>query len=100
MMNYYKGLIELRKSSFVLTSQGQTSVSFNRLSSGGMTALFNSYKGESVLALINPTSNADSHTLDGEWKLLSDGTQAGADVIEKVSGTINIPAYTVIILSK
>lgn len=100
MMNYYKGLIELRKSSFVLTTQGQTSVTFNSLQQGGMTALFNSYKGDSVFALINPTAYADSCTLDGEWKMLSDGTNAGSTVIENVSGSINIPPYSVIILSK
>lgn len=100
MMNYYKGLIELRKSSFVLTTQGQTSVTFDKLQQGGMTALFNSYKGESVFALINPTAYADSCTLDGEWKMLSDGTNAGSAVLENVSGSINIPPYTVIILSK
>ena len=100
MMNYYKGLIELRKSRFVLTTQGQTSVTFDKLQQGGMTALFNSYKGESVFALINPTAYADSCTLDGEWKMLSDGTNAGSAVLENVSGSINIPPYTVIILSK
>ena len=100
MMNYYKGLIELRKSRFVLTTQGQTSVTFDKLQQGGMTALFNSHKGESVFALINPTAYADSCSLDGEWKMLSDGTNAGSTVLENVSGSINIPPYSVIILSK
>lgn len=100
MMSYYKGLIELRKSCFVLTTQGQTSVTFNDLTCGGMSALFNSYKGSSVLALINPTANTDTFTLDGEWSMLSDGITAGASVIKTVSGTVEIPQYSVIILRK
>lgn len=100
MMLYYKGLIELRKSCAALLTPGKTSVNFNRLLLGGMTVLFNSPIGSEVLALINPTVNIDSFELYGEWAMLSDGIHAGASVIKTVSGIIEIPQYSVIILRK
>ena len=53
-----------------------------------------------MLALINPTVNIDSFELYGEWAMLSDGIHAGASVIKTVSGIIEIPQYSVIILRK
>lgn len=100
MMNYYKGLIELRKSSAVLTSQGETTVTFDKMSAGGMAALFE-FKGKFILALINPTNDSDSYIIENdEWDILSDGIQAGSKSIGKASGVINIMPHSVIILSK
>ena len=98
-MMYYKGLIELRKNSSVLTSQGKTLITFGNLAKGGMTVLFE-YDDKSILALINPTKDSDTYTLDAEWNVLADGIKVGAETIENVSGEVDVLPQSVMIFAK
>ena len=98
MMLYYKGLIELRKEYSIFRSNGDdVTITFENLSGGGMAVKYVSTTGEKALVLINPTGSADSYTLEGGWNLLADGTRAGADFLEHLSGEVSVDARSVMI---
>lgn len=99
MMMYYKGLIELRRNNRVLTSQGKALVTFGNLEKGGMTALLEC-DGKSVLAIINPTNDSDTYTLEDEWNVIANDDKAGKKPIGKAIGDIEILPRSVMILSK
>ncbi len=98
MMRYYKGLIEMRKAYEIFRGTADTvKISFGKLSGGGMTVTFDDGQGKQALVLINPTDKAVSHTLNGEWKLLANGTQTGSAVIKTDSGAVEVDAISVLI---
>ena len=99
MMMYYKGLIELRRNNRVLTSQGKALVTFGNLEKGGMTALLEC-DGKSVLAIINPTNDSDTYTLEDKWNVIANDDKAGKNPIGKAIGDIEILPRSVMILSK
>ncbi len=100
MMQYYKGLIEMRKAYEIFrgtSEEGSVKVSFGKLSGGGMTVSFEDGQGNKALVLVNPTAKAASYTLDGEWKLVANGTHAGSEVIKTESGKVSVDACSVLI---
>jgi hypothetical protein len=50
--------------------------------------------------LINPTDAAITYTLGGEWKLVANGTQAGAGVISVDSGEVTLDSMSVLVYVK
>lgn len=95
MMNFYKGLIALRKSSSVLCGYNNT-VTFADRSGGVLAVTINN----SVLVVLNPTKASISQTLSGEWMLVSDGNNVDANGLGTKTGSIEVPAYTAFILTK
>ena len=65
-----------------------------------MVAKFVSADGQEALVLINPTTAETSYTLSGSWNLVADGTQAGSDVLDTLTGEVNVPSRSVLILVK
>ena len=100
MMLYYKGLIEMRDAYDVFTAQNGVTITFEKLSGGGMVASFATEDGKQAIAVINPTASADSYALEGEWKVVANGTQAGSETIETVNGSVAVDACSVVILVK
>jgi pullulanase len=100
MMTYYKGLIEMRAAYDVFRSGDETSVSFENLKAGGMVAKFADRNGVKAIVLINPTFAADSYAVSGNWKLVANGTTAGAEVIETANGTLNVAGRSVSVYVK
>lgn len=101
MMQYYKGLIALRKSSDLFTASAGVAHMFDVDSSTGFMAVkYDNHRGNYALLILNPTSSAVSYSLDGEWRMYADGSTASAQAISTVSGTIQIPAYSAIVLHK
>ncbi len=94
MMQYYKGLIELRDE-YEIFRATNTAVTFGQLPGGGMTVTFDNHMGGKALVLINPTSQADTFNLTGNWKLLADGTRAGDEVLATENGAVTIDACSV-----
>ena len=94
MMQYYKGLIELRDE-YEIFRATNTAVTFGQLPGGGMTVTFDNHMGSKALVLINPTSQADTFNLTGSWKLLADGTRAGDEVLAAENGAVTIDACSV-----
>ena len=100
MMLYYKGLIEMRAAYDVFTAQNGVTITFEKLSGGGMVASFATDEGTRAMALINPTASSDSYTVSGEWKVVANGTQAGSEVIETISGAVAVDGRSVVVLVK
>lgn len=100
MMLYYKGLIEMRDSYEVFTANSGVTITFEKLSGGGMVANFATEDGKQAVVVINPTASADTYTLEGQWKMVANGTQAGSETIEIVSEIVSIDACSIIVLVK
>ncbi len=96
MMEYYKGLIEMRKAYDIFRGNSDTvKITFGTLSNGGMVVSYDDGNGGKALVLINPASRSCDYTLDGSWKLVANGTQAGAEVLETQSGKVSLDAYSI-----
>lgn len=95
---YYKGLIEMRKSVGLFTSMEKTNCVFNVDRSSGFMDITITGGDNSALVILNPSMEAVSFTVRGEWNLLVDGNNAGSESLRKVSGEISVPALTALIL--
>ena len=100
MMQYYKGLIAMRKAFSMFTAQSGIAVSFQDLPGGGMIVTFDNHMGGFAKVVINPTEKAETFQLTGEWKLVADGTQAGSETIRVDTGDVQIPARSVLVYIK
>jgi pullulanase len=100
MMQYYKGLIAMRKAFSMFTAQSGIAVSFQDLPGGGMIVTFDNHMGGFAKVVINPTEKAETFQLTGEWKLVADGTQAGSETIRVDTGDVQIPARSVLVYVK
>ena len=100
MMRYYQGLIEMRNAYEIFRSNVSSDITFGSLTGGGMTVQYKDANGNEALVLINPASSAISYDLTGEWKLVANGTQAGSEVIETVSGSVNVDARSMLVFVK
>jgi pullulanase len=100
MMQYYKGLIAMRKAFSMFTAQSGIAVSFQDLPGGGMIVTFDNHMGGFAKVVINPTEKAETFQLAGEWKLVADGTQAGSETIRVDTGDVQIPACSVLVYVK
>ena len=100
MMQYYKGLLEMRKTYGIFTSGTDVTVTFTDLKGGATIAEFVSTCGEKAIAVINPTSEIITTELDGEYKLVANGTAAGSEAIEIASGEISVSPMTVSVFVK
>lgn len=92
MMRYYKGLIEMRKAYSVFRGAEDVTITFTKLDNGAMSALYEGEDGSRALVILNPDAAELSFELDGSWKLVSDGTRAGAKVLAEESGTVTVDA--------
>ena len=92
-MQYYKGLIEMRKSFDIFTS-GDVVNGTEETGSGILVVSFNDGTGAQALALINPHNTALPFGLDGEWNLVADGTSAGSTVLARESGNVTVDAIS------
>ena len=95
MMLYYQGLIAMRAKYGIFRGGDEVTVTFTKLPQGGMVAKFADTKGAEAIVLINPTDAADSYTLNGSWKLVATGTEAGANVIATETGAVSVDACSI-----
>ncbi len=100
MMQYYKGLFEMRKAYDIFTNGTRVAVSFKDLSGGATIATFDDHMGGKAIVVINPTGEAINAALDGEYKLVVNGTTAGADAISTASGEVTVDAMSVYVFVK
>lgn len=94
VMQYYKGLLAMRKAHPILGTDGKVEISFDRFAAGGMVVNYLSSDGKKALVLINPTPQAFPYTLEGNWMLLADGEQAGAKPLAEETGSVTVDGYT------
>lgn len=94
-MQYYKGLIAMRKSSKTLTANSGVTITVEKLSTNQIVVTFNGEDGI-VVAVINPTAEAFGYELpQGEWSLVANGEQAGATELAQASGEVSVAARSV-----
>lgn len=96
-MLYYKGLIEMRRHYSVFTDEN-VDVECTVMTNGIMKAEFTDGNGNSALVFINPHNTTLPVDLDGEWSLVANADQAGSDVMENVSGSIDVGSIEVVVL--
>ncbi len=99
MMLYYKELIKVRKSYELFTSE-DTEIIATELTDKAVAITLDGKDKGVALVVANPNTDAMSYVLDGEWLLLIDGVAAREGEAQTVSGTIDVPAYSAIVLIK
>ena len=89
-MLYYKGLIEMRKHYSIFTSPSAKILNAEELSSGLLAITFDDGNGGQALAILNPHNTGLPYTLEGQWNLVADGSQAGKAVLTTETGTVTV----------
>lgn len=93
---YYKGLIQLRKETNVLTSNNEN-VDVQR-NGNCLVAIFDDKTNQKVVAVINPNDGNFDYTLpDGNWSLIANGETAGVNEISAASGKVSVDPQAVFI---
>ena len=100
MMRYYQGLIALRKAYPILSDPELGTLTAEELGSGVLKVVFDDGKGGVLVALINPHNTALPVALEGDWNVIVDGTTAGTEVLAEVSGSVTVPAISLLVLVK
>ena len=95
MMQYYKGLIAMRKAYSILGRDGSVKITFDSFGSDGMVVRYEATNGDKALVLINPTPQPFPYELEGNWNLVADGTRAGAKVLAQETGNIQVDGRTI-----
>ncbi len=109
--SYYKGLIEFRKAHSALRMTTVEAVDSNFHSAldsteKGVVAYYldgtsDSGKAEQIFVVYNGHTEDKSVTLpDGDWDVYINDTTAGTTVLDTVSGTINVPRISAMVLVK
>ena len=91
-MQYYKGLIAMRKHFDIFTDSAAQISNVEELGSGILAVTFDDGKGGQALAVINPHNTGLPYSLNGEWNLVADSTCAGTDVLARENGTVTVDA--------
>ena len=94
-MNYYKGLIAMRKHFNIFTDNSVRITNVEELPSGVVAVTFDDGNGGQALVVINPHSTALPYTLNGQWNLVADDTQAGTDVLAQETGEITLNGISI-----
>ena len=98
--DYYKGLIKMRKHIAELrqpTAKGASETIKWEYSKKGSLG-YSIY--DNVLVFYNPNADWDVDLPEGEWSVIANGEKAGTKTLDKVSGTITIPAISAMVLVK
>ena len=91
-MQYYKGLIEMRKAYDIFTSPKAQVISAQEQGSGILVVIFDDGKGGQAMALINPHNTGLPYTLEGQWNLVATASEAGATVLAQETGSVTVDA--------
>jgi pullulanase len=97
---YYKGLIALRKSSDILTANGNVEITFVDLPGFALLVKYVAENGDEMIAVINPTSNKVQYGLDGEYVIYAQGDQAGTTSLGTIAESITVAPMSVTIIAK
>jgi len=98
MMRYYQGLIALRKAYPILSDPSAGTLTAEELGSGVLMMTLEDGKGGALVALFNPHKTALPVILEGEWNLIASGDTAGTEVLSRESGSVTVPAITMLVL--
>ena len=93
-MQYYKGLIEMRKA-FPIFSDADTVITHEELYSGLVALTYDDGNGGQAIVLINPHNQSLPYTLEGAWHLVCDGMNAGSTALSQDSGSVTVDGISV-----
>ena len=96
-MLYYKGLIEMRKTFDIFTSNETQIIKVDEQASGVVALTYDDGNGGQALVVINPHATGLPYSLEGEWNLVANGTQAGGAVLEKQSGSVTVGSISILV---
>lgn len=97
MMTYYKGLIEMRRASKVLTANSGVTITA-QTDGNNISVIFDGGSKDKVVAVINNTKTAYEYTLpDGDWSLVANASQAGAAELVSANGRVTVDAQSVFV---
>ncbi len=88
-MLYYKSLIEMRKA-FSSLFDANATIEFDEQGSGILVVKYSDGNGGEGLAVINPQGTSLPYTLEGEWNLVANDDQAGAQSIKTERGSVTV----------
>lgn len=91
-MLYYKGLIEMRKAYDIFTCPEAKVANVEKVGSGILAVTFDDNEGGQALVLINPHNTGLPYALDGQWNLVANASQAGADVLAQETSSVTVEA--------
>lgn len=101
VVNYYKGLIELRKASPILRAQNGVEIKFFDVGESALSVLYKDLKTDNkTLVIINPTDREITYYLDEEWKLFADANNAGNKVLRLDNGDVTVNKRSIMIYKK
>lgn len=99
VVNYYKGLIAIRKKFPVFRLRSgeeiREKIAFSDLEGGAFLA----YIGDFILA-VNPLSEELSFTLDGEYEVFANGDRASSEPFSKITEIIFVKPASVLLIKR
>ena len=96
MMLFYKDIIRVRNTYGIFKTLN-TAVMSSELGNGRAAITLDNHAGAKALIITNPTGDAMTYDLSGDWHMVIDGVAAMGEA-KTCSGTITIPAYTGVVL--
>ncbi len=93
-MLYYKGLIKMRKTFGIFTSN-DTVITAEVLPTGVILLTYSDGNGGQAKVVINPYNQTLPVSLDGSWNLVANQNQAGASVISVDTGSLNVEGISI-----
>jgi pullulanase/glycogen debranching enzyme len=103
LLDYYKGLIELRNTYSAFRRAKYEEISFFIIKDNDFACGFLIAHGsEEFLVLLNanPQKEEEFHLPDGEWEVIVNDEKAGTEVINKTSFKINVESSSGMVLRK
>lgn len=102
LFNYYKGLIELRKTYKEFRRASTEEISFMENLQNKFTLGFRIKKEYDFIVILNAEAEKEEEITipEGKWEIVVNDTHAGASVISTVSGIIKIPPRTGLVLRR
>jgi pullulanase/glycogen debranching enzyme len=103
LVDYYRGLISLRRNYEAFRRAVYTDVSFVDFKNNPLALEYKlKYKGEEFVVLLNanPKLNLDVNLPGGEWEVLIDENSAGVTLLRTISDNISVLPSSGIVLKK
>ncbi len=103
LLEYYKGLIELRKTNEAFRRADYNEIKFHEQIDNKFAFAYTlEHNGEKFFVMFNANQNLSStfELPSGEWKILVDEKSSGTEIIDVVEGIYKVPKISGAVLRK
>ena len=69
----------------------------SQMADGRVAITLDNHKGGKALIVVNPTAEAMTYQLNGNWNLVVNGQDAGPDFPIACQGDITVPAFSAVV---